>query len=141
MVGNHATSRLVAHPVADLVSDECCASVLGAPLDEAAAADLAHAFAALADPVRLRLLSLIADAGEVCSCDLLRPLTRDQHGFLDYVGLISIPAQRAPVCNCPCALDSLAPKRNYFLCSRLLGVRKEPKTYCSADDGGQQQSC
>lgn len=56
----------------------CCPSVLTAPLGDAEAADLARAFAALADPVRLRLLSLIADAGEVCSCDLLGPLGRTQ---------------------------------------------------------------
>jgi ArsR family transcriptional regulator len=70
-----------APPVEDPVDgsvDECCASVLGAPLDEAEAADLARAFAALADPVRLRLLSLIADAGEVCSCDLMAPLGKAQ---------------------------------------------------------------
>ena len=48
------------------------------PLDEAEADDLARAFAALADPVRLRLLSLIADAGEVCACDLLAPLGKSQ---------------------------------------------------------------
>ena len=35
-------------------------------------------FAALADPVRLRLLSLIADAGEVCSCDLVEPIGKSQ---------------------------------------------------------------
>jgi ArsR family transcriptional regulator len=56
----------------------CCASVLDAPLAEADAEDLAHVFAALADPVRLRLLSLIADAGEVCACDLLGPLGKSQ---------------------------------------------------------------
>ena len=39
---------------------------------------LAQAFAALADPVRLRLLSLVAAAGEVCSCDLERPLGKSQ---------------------------------------------------------------
>ena len=59
-------------------SDVCCASVLVAPLSEADAVDLARVFAALADPVRLRLLSLIADAGEVCSCDLLEPLGKSQ---------------------------------------------------------------
>ena len=48
------------------------------PCDEAEAAELARAFAALADPVRLRLLSLVADAGEVCSCDLLEPLGQVQ---------------------------------------------------------------
>jgi ArsR family transcriptional regulator len=58
--------------------EACCPSVLDAPLDEAQAADLARAFAALADPVRLRLLSLIADAGEVCACELLEPLGKAQ---------------------------------------------------------------
>lgn len=59
---------------------ECCA-----PLDEAvpSASDadrLATQFAALADPVRLRLLSLLATApdGEVCACDLVEPLGRSQ---------------------------------------------------------------
>ncbi len=56
----------------------CCPSVLGEPLAEAEAADLAHVFAALSDPVRLRLLSLVADAGEVCSCDLQDPLGKAQ---------------------------------------------------------------
>jgi ArsR family transcriptional regulator len=63
------------------IRDEpCCASVLDAPLDHAGAAQLAGAFAALADPVRLRLLSLIAAqrAGEVCACDLVEPLGKSQ---------------------------------------------------------------
>jgi ArsR family transcriptional regulator, arsenate/arsenite/antimonite-responsive transcriptional repressor len=57
---------------------DCCASVLAAPLSEADADDLARVFAALGDPVRLRLLSLVADAGEICSCDLLVPLGKAQ---------------------------------------------------------------
>ncbi len=56
----------------------CCSQPLLAPLDEQEADDLARAFAALADPVRLRLLSLIADAGECCSCDLTEPLGKSQ---------------------------------------------------------------
>ena len=56
----------------------CCASVLAEPLDVVQAEDLASVFAALSDPVRLRLLSLVADAGEVCSCDLLAPLGKAQ---------------------------------------------------------------
>ncbi len=56
----------------------CCASVTEAPLTEAESDELAHAFAALADPVRLRLLSLVAARGEVCSCDLEAPLGRSQ---------------------------------------------------------------
>jgi ArsR family transcriptional regulator, arsenate/arsenite/antimonite-responsive transcriptional repressor len=60
------------------VETGCCATVLGAPLAEPAAEELARRFAALADPVRLRLLSLIASAGEVCSCELLEPLGKAQ---------------------------------------------------------------
>ena len=60
------------------VNASCCPSVLAAPLDEADAAALAQAFAALADPVRLRLLSLIAAADEVCSCELTGPLGKSQ---------------------------------------------------------------
>lgn len=56
----------------------CCTSVLAAPLDQHQAENLASMFAALSDPVRLRLLSLIADAGEVCACDLLEPLGKSQ---------------------------------------------------------------
>jgi ArsR family transcriptional regulator len=61
-------------------SEPCCASVLAAPLGETDAASLARRFAALADPARLRLLSLIAaqEAGEVCACDLVAPLGRSQ---------------------------------------------------------------
>ncbi|HXY95109.1 MAG TPA: metalloregulator ArsR/SmtB family transcription factor [Acidimicrobiia bacterium] len=56
----------------------CCASVLAAPLADADAEDLARVFAALGDPVRLRLLSLVADAGEICSCKLEEPLGKAQ---------------------------------------------------------------
>jgi ArsR family transcriptional regulator len=59
-------------------TDACCPSVLTAPLTEKEAEHLARGFAALADPVRLRLLSMIAAAGEVCSCDLLKPLGKAQ---------------------------------------------------------------
>ena len=46
--------------------------------EEQQAEDLARVFAALGDPVRLRLLSLIADAGEIWACDLLEPLAKAQ---------------------------------------------------------------
>ena len=58
--------------------DVCCPSVLAEPLAEADAEDLARVFAALSDPVRLRLLSLVAQAGEICSCDLQDPLGKAQ---------------------------------------------------------------
>jgi ArsR family transcriptional regulator len=58
----------------------CCASILGSPLDTVEAADLARGFSALADPVRLRVLSMLAAApgGEVCVCDLVEPLGKSQ---------------------------------------------------------------
>jgi len=56
----------------------CCAAVTEAPLDVAAAGELARVLSALADPVRLRLVSLVAANGEVCSCDLEEPLGRSQ---------------------------------------------------------------
>lgn len=59
---------------------ECCPSVLSAPLDAAAAAELAAGFTALADPVRLRVLSMLADdpEGEICVCDFVGPLGKSQ---------------------------------------------------------------
>ncbi|AYN40645.1 transcriptional regulator [Streptomyces dangxiongensis] len=53
-------------------ADGCCPGLLTAPLDEDRAETLAKVFKALGDPVRLRLLSLIASraGGEVCVCDL-----------------------------------------------------------------------
>jgi ArsR family transcriptional regulator len=57
----------------------CCASVLEAPLGPEDAAGLAGMFAALADPARLRLLSLIAaQPGGQCACDLVEPLGKSQ---------------------------------------------------------------
>ncbi len=40
--------------------------------------EVAGIFALLADPVRLRLLSLVAAQGEVCSCDLTEALGKSQ---------------------------------------------------------------
>jgi ArsR family transcriptional regulator, arsenate/arsenite/antimonite-responsive transcriptional repressor len=48
------------------------------PLSETDAAALASVLAALADPVRLRLLSIVAAQGEVCSCHLQEPLGKSQ---------------------------------------------------------------
>ncbi|GAA1679875.1 metalloregulator ArsR/SmtB family transcription factor [Kribbella yunnanensis] len=49
----------------------CCAPISSAALDAEQAAAGAAAFKALADPVRLRLLSIIASAGgEICVCDI-----------------------------------------------------------------------
>ena len=73
-----------------VISDDlCCSSVVEAPLSEADAAELAHVMSALADPVRLRLLSLVASQEEVCSCDLEGPLGRSQPTVSHHTRILS----------------------------------------------------
>jgi ArsR family transcriptional regulator len=62
------------------VFEGCCAPVTAGVLDESDAEDLAAAFKVLADPARLRLLSMVAsaEAGEACACDLVEPVGRSQ---------------------------------------------------------------
>ena len=58
----------------------CGPALRAAPLELAEAAELARRFAALSDPVRLRLLSLLAtsEGGAVCACDLVVPVGKSQ---------------------------------------------------------------
>ncbi len=58
-------------PLLESVAD-CCSSLTAEPLSADQAARLAPIFKALGDPVRLRLVSLIAShaGGEACVCDL-----------------------------------------------------------------------
>jgi ArsR family transcriptional regulator len=71
---------MAASKIAVLDPVACCTPVRVDVLGEAQAELLAGSFAALADPIRLRLLSYIAasDADEVCACDLLEPSGRSQ---------------------------------------------------------------
>lgn len=101
------------------ISDVTCYQPLVRELmDAASALSLAHTLKAIADPARLRLLSLVAahEGGEACVCDLTEPLglrqptvshhlkvlvdagllTRDKRGVWVYFALV------------PGALDSLA---------------------------------
>lgn len=112
IVGVVTTSAL---PTVDLV---CCAPLTREPLSSSAAIHLARILKAIADPARLRLLSMVAahEDGEACVCDLTEPLgltqptvshhlkilvdagllTRDKRGVWAYYTLV------------PGALDSLA---------------------------------
>lgn len=96
----------------------CCTPVVGRPLDADTAETLASVLKAVAEPTRLRLLSLVAAHadGEACICDLTDPvglsqptvshhmrqlvdaglLTREQRGRWAYYRLV------------PGALDALA---------------------------------
>jgi ArsR family transcriptional regulator len=71
--------------------DACCTPLLAAPLGDAEADQLALAFKALADPVRLKLLSLIASApeGTACSCDLEEPVGKTQSTVSHHLSLLA----------------------------------------------------
>ena len=70
---------------------QCCPSVVASPLDRTEAAGLAEGFAALADPVRLRALSILAAApeGEVCVCELVGPLGKSQPTVSHHLKILS----------------------------------------------------
>jgi ArsR family transcriptional regulator, arsenate/arsenite/antimonite-responsive transcriptional repressor len=96
----------------------CCSPVIGGVLTAEEADQLAHLLKAVADPTRLRLLSIVASHidGEACVCDLTEPvglaqptvshhlkvlvdaglLTREQRGKWAYYAIV------------PDALDALA---------------------------------
>jgi ArsR family transcriptional regulator len=96
----------------------CCTPLTRAALTEQASDELSHTLKALADPARLRLVSLIAahEGAEACVCDLVDPvglsqptvshhlkvlvdaglLTRDKRGVWAYYALV------------PGALDAIA---------------------------------
>ena len=70
--------------------DVCCAPVTDDVLSESEAEELASVLKVLADPARLRLLSMVAaaDAGEACACDLVEPLGRSQPTVSHHLSLL-----------------------------------------------------
>ncbi|MFF5483127.1 ArsR/SmtB family transcription factor [Streptomyces sp. NPDC012935] len=96
----------------------CCGRLASAPLDDEGATELAKVFKALGDPVRLRLLSMIAsrEGGEVCVCemtpafDLSQPTISHHLKLLRQAGLIDCERRGTWVYYwvLPGALDSLA---------------------------------
>jgi ArsR family transcriptional regulator len=70
--------------------DECCAPLAQEPLDAESAETLATRMKALADPSRLRVLSLIATqpSGELCVCDFTAPLGLSQGTISHHVRVL-----------------------------------------------------
>jgi ArsR family transcriptional regulator, arsenate/arsenite/antimonite-responsive transcriptional repressor len=66
------TLDLIPTGESQVVPEACAIPLVRDPVDEVAAAGLVQVFKALADPVRLRLVSLIGahQGGEVCVCEL-----------------------------------------------------------------------
>jgi ArsR family transcriptional regulator len=65
-------------PVQDVTA--CCSPVTSEAMGQASAEVLAKSLRAIADPARLRLISLVAahDGAEACVCDLQEPLGLSQ---------------------------------------------------------------
>lgn len=70
--------------------DVCCAPVTAGTLAEGDAVELAGLLKVLADPARLRLLSLVAaaESGEACACDLVEPIGRSQPTVSHHLSLL-----------------------------------------------------
>jgi ArsR family transcriptional regulator, arsenate/arsenite/antimonite-responsive transcriptional repressor len=117
------TGRVTTAPAAETrplltLADEGCTPLLREPITAAQADRLARLLKALADPTRLRLVSMVAahEGGEACVCELTEPLgltqptishhlkilvdagifTRDKRGVWAYYALV------------PSAMDALS---------------------------------
>lgn len=80
------------NPLMDMkVIEACCGPVLTEAIAPGHAEELAAGFKVLADPVRLRLLSLIANSaeGEVCACDLVEPVGRSQPTVSHHLSILA----------------------------------------------------
>jgi ArsR family transcriptional regulator, arsenate/arsenite/antimonite-responsive transcriptional repressor len=113
-----ATASIHNRPAHPVPARACCTPLLRQPITAGEAADLARMLKALADPTRLRLVSMVAahEEGEACVCDLTEPLgltqptishhlkvlvdagifTRDKRGVWAYYALV------------PSAMDALS---------------------------------
>jgi ArsR family transcriptional regulator len=74
-----------------VITRECCPQMLRAPLGAAEAEDMAAALKVIADPARLRLVSLLAAASdqEGCVCDLTEPLGLSQPTVSHHLKVLS----------------------------------------------------
>src|SRR6188508_877019 len=64
----------------DVTAGACCTPLVREPLTATEADQLAITMKALADPARLRLLSIVAasEGAEACVCDLIEPIGLSQ---------------------------------------------------------------
>lgn len=68
----------------------CCSTLRTPRLSEESAEELAGVLKALADPVRLRIVSLVASSGdgELCACDLPELVDRSQPTVSHHLSLL-----------------------------------------------------
>jgi ArsR family transcriptional regulator len=73
------------------IDEECCPPILQAPLGQVESERLAAALRVLADPARLRLLSILSASpgGEACVCNLTEPLGLSQPTVSHHMRVLS----------------------------------------------------
>lgn len=73
------------------IDEECCPPILRAPLGQVESERLAAALRVLADPARLRLLSILSASpgGEACVCNLTEPLGLSQPTVSHHMRVLS----------------------------------------------------
>ena len=94
------------------LADACCGP-LHEPITASQAADLARKLKALADPTRLRLVSMVAahDGGEACVCDLTEPLGLTQPTISHHLKIV-VEAGSSPATSAACGPTTpLCPQR------------------------------
>jgi ArsR family transcriptional regulator, arsenate/arsenite/antimonite-responsive transcriptional repressor len=79
-VGHHGDVTTRALSIVDQPTTPCCEPLDAGRLGADQATALAQRLKVLADPTRLRLLSMLLDSehGEACTCDLVEPLGLSQ---------------------------------------------------------------
>jgi ArsR family transcriptional regulator len=72
------------------LADECCAPLLREPITASQAADLARILKALADPIRLQIVSIVAahENSEACVCELTEHLGLSQPNISYHLKLL-----------------------------------------------------
>ena len=85
-------------PMVDISAPICCAPVSAAPLDDDTALEIALRLKALADPVRIKLVSiLLTDTGEgICTCDLATAVSLTEATTSHHLGQLRKAGMVAP---------------------------------------------
>ena len=102
-------------PLVDQLAS-CCPDLFGSELSDEDAARAAAVFKALADPARVRLLSLVARSagGEACVCDLVDAVDRSQPTVSHHLKVLLVWGRQRV--RCPLSLASQAPPGTYSIC-------------------------
>lgn len=78
-------------PATTVTASVGCGCAPGAAIDDGAAHDIARVFKALGDPTRVKLLLMIvaSDSGEMCVCDLTDPVGLSQPTVSHHMRLLA----------------------------------------------------